>query len=273
MSDQNIFNGQTTDQNVAQNNNNNVQNDNPLADLLGSIKNERGEPKYKDLQTALDALKHSQEFIPQLKTEKERLEQEAARLREENARLKTVQETVEQLTQQQRQETVHTNTNNLDPDAIVNLISQTLSQREVEATKKVNTSKVVDQMQQAFGNDAEKVFYDKAKELGMTAEDLNNLAAKTPVAVLQLFGIANKTLHQQPYKAPNTGSINTTGITPHKETFMGRNSKPVILGATSQELSVERENAVKLVNELHSQGLSAYDLTDPKVYFKHFGNA
>ena len=40
-----------------------------FAHQLFAIKNERGEPKYTSLSTALDALKHSQEYIPQLQTQ------------------------------------------------------------------------------------------------------------------------------------------------------------------------------------------------------------
>lgn len=271
MSDNNIFSGQTPDQ-PAVDNNNNVQNTDQFANLLGSIKNERGEPKYKDLPTALEALKHSQDFIPQLKTDKERLEQELARMREENARLKAVEETVERLTKQQPSENVNTNTNSLDPDAIVNLVNQALTQKEQAALQKQNVNQVVGVMKDQFGADAEKVFYSKAQELGMAVEEINALAAKSPAVVLKLFGVESKDSTKLQFKTPTTSSVNTTGITPHKESFIGRNSKPVILGATSQELGAERENAVRLVEELHSQGLSTYDLTDPKQYFKFFGN-
>ena len=83
MSNENIFNNDSTqnqNSNDAVANASNGQSDNSFADLLGSIKNERGEPKYKDVQTALDALKHSQDFIPQLKIEKEQLEIKLANL-------------------------------------------------------------------------------------------------------------------------------------------------------------------------------------------------
>jgi len=39
-----------------------------LSTLLSGIKNERGEQKYKDVKTALEALKHSQEYIPEVKS-------------------------------------------------------------------------------------------------------------------------------------------------------------------------------------------------------------
>ena len=75
-----------------------------VATMLQAIKNERGEPKYRDLSTALSALQASQEFIPTLKSQYETEKAEAQRLREDNARLKTIEETVAALTQN-RQET------------------------------------------------------------------------------------------------------------------------------------------------------------------------
>lgn len=270
MSQENIFSGQTTDPAAVQNQNSNVPESNPFADLLGSIKNESGEQKYRDLQTALTALKSSQEYIPQLKTEKERLEQELRKMQEENSRLRAVEETVTKLTQQPNQQTT-TQTQSIDPDAIVNLVNQTLTQKEQESLKKQNLGAVVAKMQEAFGAEAEKKFYSKASELGMAVEDINTLAAKSPTAVLELFGIKTTSQVQtQRNPNPTTTTINTAAITPASESFIGRNTKPVILGATTQELSEERANSVKLVEELHKQGLSTYDLTDPKMYFKHF---
>ena len=77
MSDQtSIFGNQNAPAPQDQNNGGNSNPPTPssndqLANLLTGIKNERGEPKYKDVQTALEALRHSQEYIPTLKQEKE----------------------------------------------------------------------------------------------------------------------------------------------------------------------------------------------------------
>lgn len=268
MSDQNIFGNNPPATPPAATN---VQPQDSFADLLGSIKNERGEPKYKDINTALDALKHSQEFIPQLRTEKERLEQELANMRKEVDRLKTVEETVERLTSQNTPPVATPPAGTLTEEAVANLVTQTLTAREQQALRDSNLSQVVNKMKETFGDDAEKAFYSKAQEVGMSKEAINALAAQSPQAVLKLFGVGDK---QSPGKtpfSPTPGSINADGYQPQQKSFLGRNTSPVILGATSEELAMEKNNSAALVEELHKHNLSTYDLTDPKVYFKHFG--
>lgn len=267
MTQENIFQTQTTE---TKEQTQNVSKENPFADLLGTIKNERGEPKYKDLNTALDALKHSQEFIPQLKSDKERVEKELEDARKEIERLKAVEDSVTRLTSGQSPQTTQTS-QGLDAEAVANLVTQTLQRRETESTQKANLSSVVNTLQQAFGQDAEKNFYSKANELGISVEEMNTLAAKSPKAVYDLFGLSSKNTSTSGKLPQTSPSINTAGYQPQKESFVGRNIKPVILGASTEELNQERANAATLVEELHSQGLSTYDLTDPKVYFKHFG--
>ncbi len=268
MSD-NIFNaGQTPDQNNSGNANTAApQNDNSFTDLLGNIKNEKGEVKYRDLPTALDALKHSQEYIPQLKTENETLKQELERLRKETDRIKALEETLERLS---------SNNNNqsqaapvIDEKSVADLVTRTLSAREREAVLASNTKTVVSAMQNSLGADAEKVFYEKAAELGMTRDQINKMSAESPQVVLKLFGLEGK---QQTQKAPvaTTGGQNTSGYQQKPDSFARKNEKPILVGATSDDLIQEARNARQLVDELHSQGLSTYDLSDPKQFFKHF---
>jgi hypothetical protein len=42
-------------------------------------------------------------------------------------------------------------------------------------------------------------------------------------------------------------------------------------GASDHEVREESLASKKMVEEVHSQGLEMYDLTDPKVYKKYFG--
>ena len=246
----------------------NDQSGNSFADLLGTIKNERGEPKYRDLNTAIDALKHSQDFIPQLKSENETLKSELEQLRAEVQKLSAVKETVERLTSQ-RTEQQNTTTNQFDESTVANLINRTLTQREAEAIQKANVSTVVKTIQEKFGADAEKVFYTKAQEMGMRPEQINKLASESPQAVFALLGL-NVATSQQRVTSPTGSAVNTTGLQPQQSTFIGRNASGWQIGSTTSELRAESENAKKLVEELHSQGMSTYDLTDPKVYSKFF---
>lgn len=248
----------------------NVQNENSFADLLGTIKNERGEPKYRDLPTALDALKHSQEFIPQIRSENETLKAQLEELRSKVQELSAVKESVEKLTstQQKREDTPPVQ---FDEKTVAELVNRTLTQRESEAIQKANITKVVSTIQERFGADSEKVFYARAQEMGMRPEQINKLAAESPTAVFRLFGI-DQQQQVAPAKtgAPASNQVNTTGLQPQQTTYIGKNATGWKVGTTTSELRAESDNAKKLVEELHSQGLSTYDLTDPKVYYKYF---
>lgn len=248
-------------------NNTNVNIDNTLADLLKDIKNEAGQPKYSNATEALNGLKHAQEFIPQLKSQLSDKDRELETLRNEVLRLKTVEETVARLTDRQETQT-STNAPVIDEQKIAELINRTLSQNEEVSLQKTNLTSVVSTLQQSFGADAEKMFYSKASELGLDAKAINALAAKSPQAVLALFGIKGAPQTQTKHTAPS--SVNTAGFQPQTETFISRNKVSTSIGATSSDLMQEHHNSRKMVEELHAQGLSVHDLSDPKQFFKFF---
>jgi ATP-dependent Lon protease len=237
-------------------------------DLLLSIKNERGEPKYKSVEDALKGLQHAQNFIPTIKNELDQKEQELERLRAEAARVKTLEETIASLTSQQTT-LAPTTSPVIDENKIAELVTKTLTRTQQEQLARENVSVVTSTLQQSFGADAEKKFYEKGAELGMTIQEMNALAAKSPKAVFSMLGIqvqpsSTKTV------SPNASTVNTTGLQPQANTFVGRNAQTALIGATTQQLQEESGNARKMVDELHAQGKTVHDLTDPKVYFKFF---
>jgi len=267
-----IFNNQTPpatpdNQNTGGSNTPNGGSPDQLVTLLAQIKNDRGEQKYKSVEDALNALKHSQDYIPQLSDKLRQQEQELAEAKAAAAKIAQLEQTLLQLTQ-----------NNTPPAAtppvpaglskeeIAELVSNTLTAKQTEAVAKENLSKVVSTLTQSFGDKAEEVFYGKAKELGMSVTEINSLAAKSPVAAFKLLGIGES----KGAPAPAAGSINTSAFTPKQDSFVGKNTKPTLIGATTADLREETVNARRMVEELHGQGLSVHDLTDPKVYFKHF---
>lgn len=242
-----------------------------ITNLLSGIKNERGEPKYKTLKDALVGLQNAQDRIPSLKQTLAERDQEIERLRKETERVANLEESVRKLTER-------TNDDGTPPKAlsaqeIADLVNQsldtTLTQREIVAQQKRNTQAVVETLQASFGADAEKKFYDKATELGMTVAEFNTLAAKSPKMVLNALGVTERKNVQS--GSPAQGSINSQGFTPQADTFIGRNKTLTLVGATSQELAEESKRSNQMVEELHKQGKSVHDLTDPKVFFRTFG--
>ncbi len=276
MSDQaSIFSN--TDSGVPTPNNDNVSNvvnapnDSELTNLLSGIKNERGEQKYKTLKDAIVGLQNAQEYIPDLKQTLLNKDIEIERLRAEAKKVSDLEESVRKLTD--RGFDSGTPPKSISEQDIAELVNRsldnTLTQRDAVAKQKQNISTVVDALQSTFGADAEKKFYDKATELGMTVAEFNALAAKSPKMVLSALGVQDKPV-TQPF-TPTQGSVNSQGFTPQTDSFVGRNKTPSLIGATTQDLRDESRKANQMVDELHKAGKSVYELTDPKVYFKHFG--
>lgn len=242
---------------------------NPLEDLLKEVRNENGDPKYKTVEEALKALKHAQEYIPKVKEEKTQAERELEELRKEVERLQNLEETVLELTQKQEQ--TSTNGVALDEEGIAKLVEQTLTKKELEELHRKNQAEVVRVMSEKFGDEAEKVFYSKAQELGLSVEEMNALAARSAKSVLTLLGVTETVAHQQtPKTSPTQGSVNTSAFQPNPQTYLGRETGSVLFGASTEDVKEAVKKAANLAEELAKNGLSTYDLTDPKVYNKYF---
>lgn len=268
MADQasdNLFGGNTPPANQgAQGTAPNANPDNDLATLLGNIKNERGEPKYKNVQEALKALSHAQQFIPELKSKEQELEQKLNDALGKLSKMEELERTVLELTQRKPQET--TTPSGVTAEEVAELVNRTLTKTQQEAIQKQNLDTVTNTVKAKFGDKAAEVFYGKAREMGMSNEEMNRMAAQAPKAVLKLIGIEDGVAQQRP-----SVTFNTDGFQPGPNTMIGRNKNSALIGATSQEIKEESDNARKMAEELRSQGKSVHDLTDPKVYFQLFG--
>jgi len=273
MSDQTSIFGSTegtqtpsgAQQNSGTSNTTNSQNADPVANLLGSIKNERGEQKYKSLEDALTALQHSQTYIPQLTTQLKEREQELELAKKESDKIAELERTLQTLTQSDTQNTP-TASNGLSEEAVAEIVFRTLGRTQQEALQKQNIGAVVAAMQTTYGDQAETVFYKKAQDLGMTVQEFNALAAKTPKAVLEMVGVKPATQQGANFQS----SVNSGAFVPNQQSFIGRNKIPALIGATSQDLMAESRASRSMVDELHAQGKSVHDLSDPKVYAAFF---
>ena len=241
-----------------------------LSTLLGAIRNERGEQKYRTVQDALTALQHSQEYIPELSQKLKQQEQELAEAKAAAAKVTELEQIVLTLAQEKNKPSTETPpTPGLNPSQVEELISKTLTKRQQEEKAKENVTLVTTAVRQAFGEKAEESFYKRASDLGMTPDQFNTLAASTPKAVLKLLGLDDK---QQTSFQSTTSSINTAGISPRQETYIGRNTKPMLVGASFDDLRQENQNARKMVDELHAQGKEISSITSYAEYRKHFLN-
>lgn len=244
-----------------------------VATLLGSIKNERGEPKYKTLKDALVGLANAQSYIPDLKSNLENKDKEIEQLRKEAERVAALEEAVQRLTEQRGSGDTPPKT--LTAQEIAELVNQsldnTLTKREQQNKQKENISIVVSSLKSAFGDTAETKYNEKAAELGVSVEEFNALAARSPKIVLTALGITEESRQQDNSLNPTKSSVNSNGFQGNPQSFIGRNPKTALVGAPAADVKSEQEASKKMVEELHKAGKSVHDLTDPKVYFKHFG--
>lgn len=203
-----------------------------FAHQLMSIKNERGEPKYNSIETALDALKHSQEYIPQIKSEAERWKAEAERLQAELAQRASIEDTIAKFTTQRTPEAPSTTTEApkaLDESAVEAMLQRALTAREQKQLAEQNLSAVSAQLTQKYGEKAKEVLASKAAELGMSMESVKQIASSSPSAVLAWFNTSSPT----PSGAPVRSTVSLPD-TP-RDAELKSPSKSLLRGASSKD--------------------------------------
>lgn len=204
--------------------------DSALEDLLKSIKNERGEPKYDSLPKALEGLRNAQEYIPSLKTELEQAKERMAQMEAQIAQQQKLEELVERLTASQSQQSAPTD-GGLDEQKVQEMILGLLTQKESEKAAISNIQTVEAHIKNTYGDKASEVLTQKAAELGITLQEFKQLSAKSPKMVIELFK------PQAPAAPkPNTSSVNSMSfLTSPQVEGLERPSKSLLAGASTQE--------------------------------------
>ena len=203
-----------------------------FADQLKSITAEDGRAKYNSVDDALKALKHSQEYIPQLKGKVDSYEAKIAQLEAELAKRSSVEDAVSRLTATESQKAQPAQ--GLDVQAVESLVSQVLSKREQQGVAQQNEQLVDNALKEKFGANAYTELRNKASELGMSVGDLRKLAQQSPKAFLAFFPDKPKDASY------NIGGLNSTAFKePAKPTTVQRPEKSVLMGASSQEQAAE----------------------------------
>jgi hypothetical protein len=179
-----------------------------FVEKLLEIKREDGTPKYESVEAALDAIKFQNDHIRQI-------EADNAALKAKADEVDRLNETLERITKEKNVSEVQpgsqTSANGgLNEEAATKLIEQKLAEKEQLAVVTGNVKAVQDKLIQKYGTkeEAQKMVLEKAKELGMSADALKNLAATAPNAVLAFFGEAKASSTSvnasSTYRVPNS---------------------------------------------------------------------
>lgn len=183
--------------------------DEPLTTLLMSIKNEEGQPKYKDVPTALDALKHSQDYITQLKNKVNELEGKVSLTETELGKQTAVTDFVDQLKTSLEPQAAPEPTPQVQAGLTEEDFDRLLAEREAKRKSQSNVETVVTALKTSHGDKASEYLETKATELGMSVESLTQLASTSPQAALTLLGnTGSQPRPSVPSSTVNTGSLN-----------------------------------------------------------------
>lgn len=223
----NIFTDPTKDQTAS-----------PAADALttklASIVNENGEPKYANVETAIDALKHSQEFIPSLKSQMTEQEAEISRLRAQVAKQEGVQEVLERFTKQpqaQQEEQNVTPSATLGQADVESLVQNMFQAQAQQTMAEKNLAQVQNSLASQYGDKASDHIASKAAALNTTREALLEMAKTNPTMALTLLGGS-----KQPTTAPSYGGTNTTGFSTPTLEALTRPAESLMTGARGSDV-------------------------------------
>ena len=105
--------------------------------------------------------------------------------------------------------TVQENTNsNVSEADLKGLVERTLSERDKEATIKQNLSLVDQELESSFGTEALNRVKEKSKELGISMQRLQEVAAESPNAFFSLIGEPKKDFKPMVQGSVRTDSVN-----------------------------------------------------------------
>lgn len=172
-------------------------------DWLERVVSEKGE-HWKDPQTLAKGYAHAQARIKELEALEEKLkEQDYSKtlLEQLQAKQATQEVTPTSATEEPKSDTEIQEPTSLSPEDIESLLEKTLTARERQ-------NKVESALKSKFGDGANKIVHDRAKELGLSIERMKELANESPDAFLRLVGEPDQ-------KQTNTqvrGTVNTTGF-------------------------------------------------------------
>lgn len=170
-------------------------------DYVAKVVAEKGE-QWKDPAMLAKGYVSSQQFIEQLKKEKEELLQDLQKRQ-------TTQDLIEELRKAKAPDGVTKDQPNTQPDTdIAAKVKEEIAALEASRKRSENLSKADAKLKEMYGDNAASVVEEQRQALGISKEKLAEIAADSPEAFLRLVGTAqrketNKTLN---------GSVNPAAL-------------------------------------------------------------
>jgi uncharacterized coiled-coil protein SlyX len=186
--------------------------------------------KYATPEDALQSIPHAQHHI-------ERLEEEMAGLREDLSKRKAVEDVLQEINKTPTEVQSEPQFTQEQLDA---LIDTRLATKEAQTVAQSNTDSVVTELEKVFGDKdkANEMYKQKALDLGLSLDYINNLSATSPNAVFELFGLSQ----QAPLATKIGSNINSEAVV---QTNVQAPKLASVMGMSTQSADVAAWNAAK----------------------------
>lgn len=181
-----------------------------------------GEREYTP-DTAVKKIQAADEHIA-------RIEAENAELREKLTKAASVEDVLNTIRNQPSMDSTQQTAGSSEDD-IKRMVEQQVLNLETTRTAEGNVRQADAQMKELYGEKAASVLQTKASQLGLDVNSLQDIAAKSPSAFMQL--VADKA--STPSPAPSTGGLNT-------ETVASMNSNGPAQGTYAYYQQIKRDN-------------------------------
>ena len=145
----------------------------------------------------------------------------------------------------------------IDPTELKSLVSSSIQEYELTRKQTENFNKVKDRLQEQFGDNYQTVLKQQIAELGLSEEDVNALARKSPNAFFKTIGM-DQQAPNQPFQSPLTSSQKPETFRPKgkdKRTW----SYYQDLKKTSPNLYLDPKTNVQMHNDAMELGEAFFD--------------
>jgi len=183
MSDKDIFDEKNKPDESIITNDEQIKTDEKSTDqLLNSLVNDDGTPKYKTVEEALVGAANAQKHI---KT----LESDNTALKEKGNASDKLDELLEAVKQSKDSGQDDNNVSTMNPEDVLGIVKDYFSETKASETRTSNIKTVANAFKDRFGKDASEKLYGTAADLGFSRGEINSMIATNPNAALKVLGV------------------------------------------------------------------------------------
>lgn len=179
--------------------------------------------KDKPLEEVLKAKIESDLYIKTLERQKDELRTDYLKLREEATAQAKLQELLDRLEKSSSNSNVTTTpVNNLEnqpqynPKDVEALVSQTMLKQKAEEKMTDNFNMVKGKLSERYGNNYQTALQESMNTLGLTGDELNEMARTRPNVLIRALGL-NEPTQQNLFQNPVRSSQRSDNFSPHNE--------------------------------------------------------